>query len=70
MNEDKFSGKAELYAKYRPSYPDVMINWLEEHTNARSVADIGAGTGILPNVCLKSLGKSLQLSLMMICYLN
>lgn len=53
MNEDKFSGKAELYAKYRPSYPDVMINWLEEHTNARSVADIGAGTGIFTQCLLK-----------------
>lgn len=42
MNEDKFSGKAGLYAKYRPSYPDELINLLFERTNAETIADIGA----------------------------
>lgn len=51
MNEDKFTGKAELYAKYRPSYPDKLIEWLYETTHAESVADIGAGTGIF-TLCL------------------
>lgn len=46
MNEEKFTGKAELYARFRPSYPDTLIDWLYEHSGAATVADIGAGTGI------------------------
>ena len=42
MNENKFTGKAELYSKYRPSYPEKLIDWLYEMTNAEAVADIGA----------------------------
>lgn len=53
MNEDKFSGKAGLYAKYRPSYPDELINLLFERTNAETIADIGAGTGIFTKCLLK-----------------
>ncbi len=45
MNEDKFSGKADNYAKYRPSYPAAVIDWLYDKTHADTVADIGAGTG-------------------------
>ena len=45
MNEDKFSGKADDYDRYRPSYPTELVNWLFEKTNAKTVADIGAGTG-------------------------
>ena len=44
MNENKFTGKAELYSKYRPSYSEKLIDWLYEMTNAETVADIGAGT--------------------------
>jgi len=53
MNENKFTGKAELYSKYRPSYPEKLINWLYEMTNAETVADIGAGTGIFTAALLK-----------------
>jgi len=45
MNEDKFTGKADVYDRYRPSYPKELIDWLYEKTHAASVADIGAGTG-------------------------
>lgn len=45
MNEEKFSGKADSYDKYRPSYPKSLIDWLYEKTEAKAVADIGAGTG-------------------------
>lgn len=45
MNEEKFTGKADFYDKYRPSYPDSLIDWLYDKTKADTVADIGAGTG-------------------------
>ena len=45
MNEERFSGKAQLYAKFRPSYPTALVDWLFKMTNAEKVADIGAGTG-------------------------
>ena len=45
MNEDKFSGKADNYAKYRPSYPAEIVDLLYDKTHADTVADIGAGTG-------------------------
>lgn len=45
MNEERFTGKADFYDKYRPSYPDSLIDWLYEKTKADTVADIGAGTG-------------------------
>lgn len=45
MNEEKFTGKADIYDKYRPSYPMELIDWLYKKTEAETVADIGAGTG-------------------------
>lgn len=45
MNEEKFSGKAEYYAKFRPDYPAAVVDWLYSLTKAEAVADIGAGTG-------------------------
>lgn len=45
MNENRFTGKAQYYAKYRPSYPAVVVDRLYETTHAERVADIGAGTG-------------------------
>ena len=45
MNEQKFTGKAGYYAKYRPSYPAVLVDRLYNLTKAEAVADIGAGTG-------------------------
>lgn len=47
-NTTKFTGKADLYAKYRPSYPDALIAYLISAnclTGDSVVADIGAGTG-------------------------
>ncbi|MCH5324987.1 MAG: class I SAM-dependent methyltransferase [Eubacterium sp.] len=52
MNEEKFTGKADNYAKYRPSYPDVLIDWLYDKTQAKTVVDIGAGTGIFTQCLL------------------
>lgn len=45
MNEEKFTGKAAVYARYRPSYPAAVVDRLYELTHAENVADIGAGTG-------------------------
>lgn len=53
MNEEKFMGKAELYEKYRPSYPDSLIDFLYENARCGCVADIGAGTGKFTRCLLK-----------------
>lgn len=53
MNEEKFTGKADVYDKYRPAYPAELIDWLYEKTHAETVADIGAGTGIFTK-CLSA----------------
>lgn len=55
-NTDKFTGKAAVYARFRPDYPDALISDLisENRLNPTSVvADIGAGTGILTGQLLK-----------------
>ncbi len=47
MNEEKFSGKAEIYDKYRPSYPSGLFDLLyPKYVTPQSViADVGSGTG-------------------------
>lgn len=56
MNEDKFTGKAAVYTKYRPTYPDSFLEYLFRelgfHHNSVT-ADIGSGTGILTGLLLK-----------------
>ncbi|MCM3691057.1 class I SAM-dependent methyltransferase [Neobacillus niacini] len=47
---DKFSGKADVYSKSRPSYPTEYIDYVLAANNLNEtsrVADIGSGTGIL-----------------------
>ncbi len=53
MNEEKFSGKADIYDKYRPSYPDALIDFLYENARCGAVCDIGAGTGKFTRCLLK-----------------
>ena len=56
MNEKKFTGKAELYKKFRPSYPKELIDYLYAQvgfTVDSTIADIGAGTGILTRLLLE-----------------
>ncbi|MEO1428739.1 MAG: class I SAM-dependent methyltransferase [Cyanobacteria bacterium J06633_8] len=46
---NRFSDKAEKYTKYRPTYPDTVIDKILENLTSPTpivVADIGAGTGI------------------------
>lgn len=57
MNEDKFSGKADDYDRYRPTYPTELADWLFARTNAKTVADIGAGTGKFTKLLLAKAEK-------------
>lgn len=53
---DKFSGKADVYSKSRPSYPNEYIDYLfsaNSLNETSKVADIGSGTGILSRQLLK-----------------
>ncbi|MBD5129377.1 MAG: class I SAM-dependent methyltransferase [Ruminococcaceae bacterium] len=53
MNEQKFTGKADLYEKFRPSYPEALIDFLYDNARCDNVADIGAGTGKFTRCLLK-----------------
>lgn len=53
MNEEKFTGRADLYEKFRPSYPDSLIDFLYENAQCDTVTDIGAGTGKFTRCLLK-----------------
>lgn len=48
-NTQRFSSHVEDYIKYRPSYPNEIIDILNEHIGLNTeniIADIGSGTGI------------------------
>lgn len=52
----RFNTRVESYAKYRPTYPDVIIDVLRANcglTEGGIVADVGSGTGILSELFLK-----------------
>ncbi|MEK8198215.1 MULTISPECIES: class I SAM-dependent methyltransferase [Lysinibacillus] len=53
---ENFTDKADIYAKYRPSYPKEYIDYLiavNELNEDRIVADIGSGTGIFSSLLLE-----------------
>ena len=53
---ENFTEKADIYAKYRPSYPNEYIDYLflANHLEGdRIVADIGSGTGIFSRQLLE-----------------
>lgn len=53
----RFSNRVENYIKYRPGYPEGVVNTLEMEcglTETSSVADIGSGTGILTQLLLRN----------------
>lgn len=57
MNTEKFTGKAQVYAQFRPSYPNSLIEYLFNElkfTKNSIVADIGAGTGKLSKLLLNA----------------
>lgn len=50
---ERFSDRAEYYAKYRPGYPHEMLGFLRTHlAPPAAVADVGSGTGILTRLLL------------------
>ncbi|MDF2988241.1 MAG: Methyltransferase [Eubacterium sp.] len=56
MNTERFSGKASIYERYRPEYPAAFIDHLYNEigfSSDSSIADIGAGTGILTRQLLE-----------------
>ncbi len=46
QSTQRFSDRAVMYARYRPTYPSAIINAIVEGFVDPTVADLGAGTGI------------------------
>jgi SAM-dependent methyltransferase len=58
----RFSDRVEDYIKYRPPYPESLIDVLKKAVNLRQetvIADIGSGTGISSILFLKNKNKVL-----------
>lgn len=56
-SQERFSDRVENYIKYRPGYPDQIINSLTQDFGLNQslvVADIGSGTGILSELFLRN----------------
>lgn len=54
---NRFSNRVENYVRYRPGYPDGVIELLKSEcglTNTTVIADAGSGTGILSELFLKN----------------
>lgn len=52
---NRFSNRVENYAKYRPGYPEAVIDILRSNcglTETSIIADLGSGTGILSELFL------------------
>jgi SAM-dependent methyltransferase len=52
---ERFSGRAEAYARYRPGYPPSALELLSARCGLKagtSVADVGSGTGLLSTALL------------------
>jgi len=55
-NEARFTDKAVLYQKFRPSYPQELVDYLYTRvgfTANSHIADIGSGTGIFSQLLLE-----------------
>ncbi len=53
----RFSSRVDNYSKFRPSYPETIISFLESEKilyKDSIIADIGSGTGILSELFLKN----------------
>ncbi|WP_316803276.1 class I SAM-dependent methyltransferase [Pedobacter nototheniae] len=52
----RFSNRSNDYQKYRPSYPEVVVTYLEQTIGLKKehqIADIGSGTGIFSSLFIK-----------------
>jgi len=52
---ERFSGRVEDYARYRPAYPPELLDFIRREcdlTEDTVVADVGSGTGILAQLFL------------------
>jgi Methyltransferase domain len=50
---ERFSDRVENYAKFRPNYPDTLIQFVQERLPPPGmIADVGSGTGILSDQLL------------------
>lgn len=61
-NKEKFTNKVDDYVKYRPSYPQTMMEYLANGVGLGKhavVADVGAGTGIFTKQLAGIAGKIL-----------
>lgn len=57
---NRFSTRADNYAKYRPDYPAAVVDLLRSECgldNASTIADVGSGTGILSELFLRNGNK-------------
>jgi SAM-dependent methyltransferase len=55
--KQRFSNRVEDYARYRPSYPPGVLDFLKENCNLHRehiIADIGSGTGLLSKLFLEN----------------
>jgi len=52
----RFSNRVENYVKYRPHYPAAIVSYIQERFGFTSgtIADVGAGTGILTELFLNA----------------
>ena len=53
----RFSNRVSNYARYRPSYPEDVIRFLQKAIGLRKdwkIADIGSGTGIFSELLLRN----------------
>ena len=55
-NTQRFGNRVENYVKYRPHYPTAIVTYLQERFGftAGTIADVGAGTGILTKLFLNA----------------
>jgi ubiquinone/menaquinone biosynthesis C-methylase UbiE len=58
-NTNRFTNKAQDYAKYRPTYPQECINYLIKNMKIKNkiIADIGSGTGKFTELILDYIKK-------------
>ena len=55
-NEERFTNKADLYKKFRPTYPKELIDHLYSQVGFSQesiIADIGSGTGIFSRLLIE-----------------